>query len=449
VRSSLAGACVLISALAAPSSAQVPDGAEFQVNTYTTGGQFRPAVAMLADGSFVVVWDSQGSPATDTSQQSIQGQRYAANGTPQGAQFQVNSYTTSSQLRSNVAAAPDGSFVVVWDSNGSSGTDNDSRSIQGQRYAANGSPQGAEFQVNTYVTGIQSSPAVATTTSGDFVVAWHSEGSSGTDASFSSIQAQRFASNGSPQGAEFQVNSYTTGFQYEPAVAVRSGGSFVVAWESQGSISNDTTDYSIQGQLFDAAGSPQGAQFQINTYTTGDQTGTEMAAAADGRFVVTWRSYGSFGTDTDGASTQARRYAANGTPQGAQFQVNTYTTEPQRFTSVAAQPNGDFVIAWVSDTSPGTDTSYRSIQGRRFVASGTPIGDQFQVNTYTTETQNFPAVAANDQGFVVAWQSYGSAGTDTSVESIQAQRYLPEPGATSALAAGVLLLLALRTRRAC
>lgn len=194
---------------------------------------------------------------------------------------------------------------------------------------------------------------------------------------------------------------------------------------------------------------PDGAEFQVNTYTTGGQFRPAVAMLADGSFVVVWDSQGSPATDTSQQSIQGQRYAANGTPQGAQFQVNTYTTEPQRFTSVAAQPNGDFVIAWVSDTSPGTDTSYRSIQGRRFVASGTPIGDQFQVNTYTTETQNFPAVAANDQGFVVAWQSYGSAGTDTSVESIQAQRYLPEPGATSALAAGVLLLLALRTRRAC
>ena len=51
-----------------------------------------------------------------------------------------------------MAAAPDGDFVVVWESNGSSGTDTSSWSIQGQRYASNGSTLGAQFQVNTYTT---------------------------------------------------------------------------------------------------------------------------------------------------------------------------------------------------------------------------------------------------------------------------------------------------------
>ena len=35
-------------------------GSEFQVNTYTTGGQFRPSVSSDADGNFVVIWESRG-----------------------------------------------------------------------------------------------------------------------------------------------------------------------------------------------------------------------------------------------------------------------------------------------------------------------------------------------------------------------------------------------------
>ena len=37
-----------------------PVGPEFRVNTYTTGGQVVPSVAMDADGDFVVTWDSLG-----------------------------------------------------------------------------------------------------------------------------------------------------------------------------------------------------------------------------------------------------------------------------------------------------------------------------------------------------------------------------------------------------
>jgi hypothetical protein len=439
---------VLIAALAPPANAQVPAGGEIQVNSYTTGIQSHPSVAMAADGTFVVVWDSDGSPGNDTSQQSIQAQRYAADGSPQAVQFQVNTYTTGFQSSPFVAAAPGGDFVVVWESNGSFGTDNSNQSIQGQRYAANGSPQGGQFQVNGYITGTQSAPTVASSASGDFVVVWDSVGSPGTDSSFASIQAQRFASNGSPQGAQFQVNSYTTSYQYEPSVAAASDGDFVVVWESEGSSGTDSDQTSIHGQRFDSIGSPQGAQFQVNTYTTSYQIGASVSAAADGSFIVVWRSDGSFGTDTDGTSTQGRRYAADGTPLGAQFQVNSYTTSLQRFTAVAAKGNGEFVVAWVSDASGGTDTSYRSIQGQRFTASGMPAGNQFQANTYTTGTQNFPAVATNDGQFVVAWDGDGSAGTDSSSDSVHAQRYLPEPEGPLGLAAGLALLLRLRARRA-
>ena len=138
-------------------------------------------MAAAADGDFVVVWESVGSPGTDTSRCSIQGQRYASDGSAQGAQFQVNTYTTNYQLRPSVAADADGDFVVVWDSIGSSGTDTSSSSIQGQRYASDGSPQGAQFQVNTYTTGYQTVPPWRRTADGDFVVVWESVGSSGTD----------------------------------------------------------------------------------------------------------------------------------------------------------------------------------------------------------------------------------------------------------------------------
>ena len=91
-----------------------------------------------------------------------------------------------------MSGTPDGDFVVVWQSQGSFGTDASNFSIQGQRYASNGSPQGGEFQVNTYTTGYQRLPSVATAAGGDLLVVWESQGSSGTDTSFSSIQGQLY-----------------------------------------------------------------------------------------------------------------------------------------------------------------------------------------------------------------------------------------------------------------
>ncbi|MDH3525833.1 MAG: hypothetical protein OES32_19855, partial [Acidobacteriota bacterium] len=256
---------VLVSAAA---SAQLPVDGEFQVNTYTTNDQRRAAVGLDGDGGFVIAWVSFGSSGTDTSGDSIQAQRYAADGTPAGAQFQVNSYTTDTQYSPAVGLDGAGGFVVAWTSYGSAGTDSDARSIQAQRYAVDGTPAGGQFQVNSYTTGGQYDPAVGPDGAGGFVVAWTSPGSGGSDTSAYSIQARRFAPDGTPLGGDFQVNTYTTDEQYFPAVSADGGGGFVVVWTSVGSSGSDTSLSSVQGQRYAADGSPVGGEFQVNTYTS-------------------------------------------------------------------------------------------------------------------------------------------------------------------------------------
>jgi hypothetical protein len=46
------------------------------VNTYTTAFQRDASVSPLGDGGFIVVWESDGSSGSDTSGFSIQGQRF-------------------------------------------------------------------------------------------------------------------------------------------------------------------------------------------------------------------------------------------------------------------------------------------------------------------------------------------------------------------------------------
>src|SRR5437870_5247186 len=81
--------------------AQLPAGAEFQVNTYTSSLQLAPAVAADANGNFVVVWSSANK---DGSAFGIFGQRFKAAGVPQGSEFQINTYTTDSQYLPSVAS---------------------------------------------------------------------------------------------------------------------------------------------------------------------------------------------------------------------------------------------------------------------------------------------------------------------------------------------------------
>src|SRR5262245_46568815 len=71
-----------------------PTSAQFLVNTYTTSRQQSGEVAMDSDGDFVLVWASLNQ---DGSGYGIYGQRYNSANIPQGSEFRVNSYTTDYQ----------------------------------------------------------------------------------------------------------------------------------------------------------------------------------------------------------------------------------------------------------------------------------------------------------------------------------------------------------------
>ncbi len=393
-------------------------GGQFQVNTYTSDYQRAASVAMDSDGDFVVVWFSFESGGSD-SYLSVQGRRYASDGTAVGDDFQVNTDTTERQLFPSVAMDSDGDFVVVWYSNGSSGPDS-YVSIQGQRYASDGTAAGGEFQVNTYTTFDQTFPWVASEPDGDFVVVWQSDGSGGSDTSFSSIQGQRYASDGTAVGGEFQVNTYTTDDQARPSVAMDADGDFVVVWISD---NMSFSGFSAKGQRYLSDGTAAGGEFQVNTYTTVNYVRPRVALDADGDFVVVWSSDGSSGSDTSSHSVLGQRYASDGPAAGVEFQVNTYTTSYQGHPSVAMHPDGHFVVVWDSDGSSGSDPIF-SVQGQCYASDGTALSSEFQVNTYTTDAQGGAAVAlAADGDFVVVWSSDGSGGSDSSGDSIQGQRF--------------------------
>ena len=379
-----------------------PLGPEFRVNTYTTLAQAAPSAAVDSGGGFVVVWQSQ---YQDGSSYGVFGQRFAVAGTPLGGEFRINTYTPLFQGDPSVGGADgSGNFVVVWQSN--PGQDGSQGGIFGQRYAATGAPLGAEFRVNTYTTGNQSLPSAAVSLSGPFGVVWRS-----TDGSAYGVVGQRFAVSGAPLSAEFRVNTYTTQAQTPTGVATDSVGNFVVVWQS-------AQDGSLQGvfaQRFAVSGAPVGPEFQVNTYTLDEQVNAAVDMDGAGNFVVMWQSRGQDGS-AEGIFGQ--RYASTGAPVGGEFRVNTATAGSQYTPAVAADASGNFVVTWSS-----YDGSSNGTFGQRFAGSGAPLGPEFRVNTFTLANQVFSSVGADGTGrFVVAWRSDIE---DGSGYGIFAQRYAP------------------------
>jgi hypothetical protein len=56
-------------------------------------------------------------------------------------------------------------------------------------------------------------------------------------------------------GSEFPVNTYTTDFQGEPAVAADAAGNFVVVW--MGGANEDGNNFGVFGQRFNAIATPR------------------------------------------------------------------------------------------------------------------------------------------------------------------------------------------------
>jgi hypothetical protein len=328
-------------------------------------------------------------------------------GNPVGPEFRVNTYVTGNQGLASVAADGTGNFVVVW--TGGSSEDGSSYGIFGQRYAASGAPQGPEFRVNTYTTNVQYRGVVAADSSGRFLVVWES---ATQDGSARGIFGQRYDSSGVLQGPEFPVNTYTTNDQFGPTVTAIPSGGFIVLWHSNG---QDGSGFGVFGQRYAGSGAPLGPEFRVNTFTTANQFYPSVGADASGSFVVSWSS---LGQDGSGYGIFGQRYDSSGSPLGGEFRINTYTTFSQSVSAVASDASGNFVIVWASSTQDGQ--AY-GIFGQRYASSGSPLGPEFLVNSYTTNTQFIPAVSADSAGnFAVVWQSTGQ---DGSIDGVFGQRF--------------------------
>jgi hypothetical protein len=95
--------------------------------TPATDGGYWPDVTVDSQGRFVVTWKWI----------DVKGRMLSADGTLLGSEeFLLSIHDTFFNLgHPMVSAAPDGQFVAAWHSNGSTGNDNDSYSIQARRFA--------------------------------------------------------------------------------------------------------------------------------------------------------------------------------------------------------------------------------------------------------------------------------------------------------------------------
>jgi hypothetical protein len=263
-------------------------------------------------------------------------------------------------------------------------------------------PAGGEFRVNTFIVSEQKHAQVAVGPRGDFLIVWSSLNLDGN--SFG-VFAQRYDAMGTPQGGEFQVNTTANGYQYATGATSDAGGNYILTWFST---QVDGSGRGIVARVFSPTGVPLTGEILVNGFTPGRQTAPSVAAQPGGGFVVAWESY-----VQDGSSYGiiGRIFDSRGNPLTGDFLVNAFTPGAQNAPKVASDAAGNFVVVWHSN---GQDGSATGVFGRRFNAAGAPLTGDFQINTYTPNFQQYPVVSALADGrFVVAWESGNTIGGPT------------------------------------
>jgi hypothetical protein len=235
-----------------------------------------PGVAADDAGNFVVVWGG------------VSAQRFDRDGTPLGGSFQVNTYTTGTQYRASVAMTPTGEFVVAWE--GASAGDGDG--ISARLFDASGTPTTGEFVVNSSTAYSQYLASVATDAAGNFVVAFEANYYYGPPPLENPVELRRFDAAGTPLGPDFIVTTEEYYISGHIHVASAANGEFMVSWETYDT--NHSSFVDNAARRFDPDGTPQGPQFFAGNFGGYAHYDPSVGATSTGDFLIVWNDYDGF-----------------------------------------------------------------------------------------------------------------------------------------------------------
>jgi len=323
-----------------------------QINTYDDSAQRYPRVAVSADGSFLVVWESLENSTTI-----IRSQTFDPDAQASGNEQILSNIPTGKPggVFLDVAALTGGGYVAVWQS-GAAGADTGTN-IQGRRVGADGVPLDSQFQVSTISSDFESHACVTALADGGFVAAW----------SYTEVWGRRFMTDGTPLGDRFQVNTTTNGNETDVDIVTNADGRVAIVWRDGGDTANPVST-GIRGRLYSSTLTSLGNDFRINELTAGYQGVPSVADYSGNGFFVVWESETSAANDNAPNSIEGRIVTGNGQFGSAEFQVNQWFEKSQKFPAVGGA-GGHVASAWFSQgTQDFTNTLV--IKGRSWLICG-------------------------------------------------------------------------------
>jgi hypothetical protein len=266
-------------------------------------------------------------------------------------------------------------------------------------------PNGVEYAPAGFLPGDQTRASVALTPTNGFVV-WQDNI---TDGDGLGISAQALDGTLSPVFGVLRINQIGAGDQERPQVAILNNGGKAVIWQGgKASFQHIYARFLTSSNTFVNTN-----DIMVNTDTNHYQANAAIAPLANGYAVAAWASYGQ--DNADGfQGVYAQVFSPTGQKQLANdLPVNQFTPFNQRTPAVAAFPNGNFIVVWVSEretsvvsASGGSYAGGRDsvdVYARVFNASGVAQGNEFQVNTGTNICANPSVAVASDNTFTIVW----------------------------------------------
>ncbi len=398
-----------------------PVSGDFKVNTDPTSKkQIQTDIKVDNNGNFIICWEDHRFGFFGE----IYSQSFSNDGTPINDNIKVNDDQLSgNQQWPAIACYTDGSFIIAWVDGRSQGRD-----IYAQRYTSAGVKIGENIKVNDDdIDNYTLSPSVDISPDGNFIITWADY----REAEIFNIYAQRFSNDGTPLGNNFRVNFLSATLNYNPVVACKPNGGFIICWgDSDEGGKDELISYqkqidklynsdsiylapNIWAQIFLSDGTPLGENFIVNDdLGMAAQLCPDISVDGNGNFVIAWVDW-----RNDAGEIFLQRYLGDGTPIGSNFlSENPLYSGFQNLPSIAYGASGNFTLAWLDYRNEKTD-----IFCRQFSSDGNPLGNSFQVNNNIEDDMlSYPCISIGENdNFIISWTDNRNETKD-----IYAQKYL-------------------------
>jgi FG-GAP-like repeat len=317
--------------------------------------QFNGQIAALPDGGYVVVWmDQSGTHNPDGA--AVVGQRYDSAGNKVGGEVYLTPTGSENQYLPAVAVLPNGNIAVAF-------VDRFDVDLDNNIYVRVFDSALNFIRVDVIDTGTNGTvdPSLTAFGNGNYAVSYTVGSGADTD-----IVGRIVTSATGVVGAQFDIDNGTDNRHFSQ-LATLSNGNFVAVYQDENA--GSATDTDIYYGIFTNTGTSLFVHDAVpgGAFGGGAETDPDVAALRDGGFVVVW-------TDADTATTEIRASIISNAniPVTSNIVVNTTTTGAQNNASVVALADGGFLVTWEDD-------NVNLVRAQRFDAAGNKIGLQFTV----------------------------------------------------------------------